>query len=549
MTSDDPLAETPDLGGAYPRLTDDQVDRLRRCGTVRSVRPGDVLVHAGQRDRDFHVVLRGKVAAAEGDDQHQRIVRVHGRHRFLDELGLLTGQPSFVTLVAVTDGDVLAVPRPELFALTRQDPALCDLILRCYLIRRDLLVGSITGIKIIGSRFSPDTRRLRDLAARNQVPHTWIDLEEDRSAESLLRRLGVDPADTPVVIWQGTVLRNPSNAELSRVAGLRLPDTTGGPVDVVVVGAGPSGLAAAVYAASEGLHTVVLDSVAPGGQAGTSSRIENYLGFPAGISGAELADRAVVQSKRFGAAVEAPVEAVGLETGDTLHTVRLDDGGTLSARTVVIATGARYRKLDVPRLPEFEGTSVYYAATPMEAAFCRQQPVTVVGGGNSAGQAVVFLSRQARTVRLLIRHDDLSRDMSRYLVDQIEQLPHVEVRRHTEVAELIGDDGRLRAVRVTDLTTGEQCDLETTALFVFIGADPCTGWLTGSVALDDRGYVRTGADAGTGTDRPSLLQTSAPGVFAVGDVRHGSIKRVASAVGEGAMAVRLMHEHLDRSHP
>ena len=546
--SDERLAETPDVGGAYPRLSHEDVERLRRRGRTQPIQRGDVLVEEGQRERDFYVVLSGKVAAVEGyDSGHGRIVRVHGRYRFLDELGLLTGQPSFVSLVAVTEGEVLAVPVRELNELVRQDPKFGDLVVRCYLARRELLVGSITGIKIVGSRFSADTRRLRELAARNRVPHTWIDLEEDPPAEELLRSLSVNASETPVVIWRNTVLRNPSNAEMARVAGLRAQESPETVCDVVVVGAGPAGLAAAVYGASEGLSTVVLDAVATGGQAGTSSRIENYLGFPAGISGAELADRAVVQSKKFGATLNVPVEAVRLELGDGVQAVHLDDGTTLRTRTVVIATGARYRKLGLPRLPDFEGTSIYYAATFMEAAFCRRQPVSVVGGGNSAGQATIFLAKHARTVTLFIRHDDLSRDMSRYLVDQIERLPNVDVRRGTEVSELIGGDGRLRALVVRDTRSGERREIATTVLFVFIGAEPCTAWLASAVALDDRGYVLTGADAATNGPQPSLLETSRPGVFAVGDVRSGSVKRVASAVGEGAMAVRLLHGHLARS--
>jgi thioredoxin reductase (NADPH) len=546
--SDERLAETPNVGGAYPRLSPEHVERLRRPGVTRPVQPGDVLVDEGQRERDFYVVLSGKVAAVEGyGSGHGRIVRVHGRHRFLDELGLLTGQPSFLSLVAVAEGEVLAVPVRELNELARQDPKFGDLVVRCYLTRRELLVGSISGIKIVGSRFSADTRRLRQLAARNRVPHTWIDLEEDAAAEQLLRSLSVSASETPVVIWRDTVLRNPSNAELARVAGLRAQESPETVCDVVVVGAGPAGLAAAVYGSSEGLSTVVLDAVATGGQAGTSSRIENYLGFPVGISGAELADRAVVQCKKFGATLNVPVEAVRLELGDGVQAVQLDDGTTLRTRTVVIATGARSRRLDLPRLAEFEGTSVYYAATFMEATFCDRQPVSIVGGGNSAGQATVFLAKYARTVNLLIRHDDLSRDMSRYLVDQIERLPNVEVRRGTEVSGLTGGDGRLRALVVQDTKSGERQEIATTVLFVFIGAEPCTAWLTSAVALDDRGYVLTGPDADPPGPQPSLLETSRPGVFAVGDVRSGSVKRVASAVGEGAMAVRLLHDHLARS--
>jgi thioredoxin reductase (NADPH) len=355
-----------------------------------------------------------------------------------------------------------------------------------------------------------------------------------------------------VVIWRGTrVLRNPSNAELARVVGLPLSSPAGALRDLVVIGAGPAGLAAAVYGASDGLSTVVVEALATGGQAGTSSRIENYLGFPAGISGAELADRAVIQAEKFGATISVPAEAIALDKHDGFHAIRLDDGSGITARTIVIATGARYRRLDVPRLEEFEGCSVYYAATPMEARFCFRQPVVIVGGGNSAGQATVFLARHAASVRLLIRHDDLGRDMSRYLVDQIERDQAVEVLRHTEVRELVGRNGQLEALVVVDNQTGEVRRLDASLLFVFIGAQPCTGWLRGSLAIDDHGYLRTGTeavpDAAEAGRQLHMLETNVPGILAAGDVRSGSIKRVASAVGEGSMAVRLVHEYLLRS--
>ena len=546
-TDEEQIYETPDVAGAYPRLSDEQIALLSRRGEKRPVQPGDVLVAEGQRDRDFLVVLSGKVAVIEAyDTPKARRVRLHGPRRFLDELGLLTGQPSFVTMVAQEPGQILAVPLRGLHELVRDEPDLGNLVLRSFLARRELLIGSITGIKIVGSRFSPDTRRLRELAARNRVPHTWIDLEEDPGAEELLRRLSISAEDTPVVIWRDKVLRNPSNAELARIAGLRRTGPGAAMCDVVVVGAGPAGLAAAVYAASEGLAAVVLDAVATGGQAGTSSRIENYLGFPAGISGAELADRAVVQAKKFGADLNVPIKAVLLGWHGSDQVVHLEDGAQLRTRTVVIATGAQYRRLDVSRLAEFEGTSVYYAATFMEAVFCERQPVSVVGGGNSAGQATIFLARHATRVQLIILHDDLHRDMSRYLVDQIERLPNVDVLRHTEVTELIGEDGRLQALGVRDTHTGERQQIPTTVLFTFIGAQPCTRWLASVVGLDERGYVLTGAQVHTEAPQPGLLETSRPGVLAVGDVRSGSIKRVASAVGEGSMAVRLIHDHLAR---
>jgi thioredoxin reductase (NADPH) len=547
-----PLAETPDVAGAFPRLGDDQIEALHRYGERRPTRAGDVLVREGERHRDFFVVLAGTVAIFEGyGTAEERLVKVHGPGRFLDELGLLTGQPSFVSAVVSESGEVLAVSVPALRHLVSRDPGLGDVILRAFICRREILIGAVSGIRIIGSRFSPDTRRLREFAARNRLPHTWIDLDDDTGAEALLRQLSVTPADTPVVILGSKqVLRNPTNAELVQIIGLPTRGPPESELDLVIVGAGPAGLAAAVYGASEGLTTVVLDAIGTGGQASTSARIENYLGFPAGISGAELADRAVVQAEKFGATITVPAAATGLEQQDGFHTVRIEDGTELRTRTVVIATGARYRRLDVPRLDEFEGTSVYYAATIVEARLCLRQPVVVVGGGNSAGQAAVYLAQHAAAVRLLIRHDDLGRDMSRYLVDQIERDPRIEVLRHTAVRELVGRDGQLEAVIAEDTHTGVRHTLDASLLFVFIGAQPCTGWLTGRLALDDHGYLHTGpaaAPAPPGDRQPDLLETSRPGVFAVGDVRSGSIKRVASAVGEGAMAVRLVHEHLART--
>jgi thioredoxin reductase (NADPH) len=450
-------------------------------------------------------------------------------------------------------GEVLVVPVSRLRKLVVNDPKLGDLILRAYLIRRSLLIGLGAGFRIVGSRYSADARRIREFAARNRLPHRWIDLEEDADAEELLRELGVAPEETPVVILRGErVLRNPSNAELARAIGMPVPGPRETICDLVVVGAGPAGLAAGVYGASEGLQTVVLDAVATGGQAGTSTRIENYLGFPSGISGAELADRAVIQAEKFGASISVPAEASMLDQRDGYYVIGLADGTLARGHALVIATGARYRKLDVPHLEEYEGEGVYYAATAFEARVCEGDPVVVVGGGNSAGQAALFLAQHAARVHMLIRGEDLAKSMSRYLIDEIERNPQVEVMPDTEVRELVGR-GMLTAVVVENIRRGERFRIEARALFVFIGAEPRTGWLAGQIALDSHGFVLTGADATrdgagshwTATRRPYLLETSRPGIFAAGDVRSGSIKRVASAVGEGSMAVRLVHEHFE----
>jgi thioredoxin reductase (NADPH) len=545
LTSADPHRtapdETPDLHGAFPRLSDGQIKRLALDGERRTTEPGQVLFQEGDDEYDFHVVLDGHVGTQTGEGPEARMVAVHGPGRFLGELNLLTGGPSFLTASALEAGEVLVVPAARLRQLVAEDSELGDLVLRAYLARRNILIGLGAGVRIIGSRFSADTRRLRELAARNRVPHRWIDLEEDPQAETLLRQIGVRPDETPVVIWRDLVLRNPSNSDLARALGQPLPVSDVTLFDLLVIGGGPAGLAASVYGASEGLSTLMLEGVAPGGQAGSSSRIENYLGFPSGISGAELAERALLQAEKFGANVSVPAEAAAFEVeGEGRYAIEVDDGSRVAGRTVVIATGARYRKLQVAGLEDFEGTSVFYAATIVEAMFCVDDPVIVVGGGNSGGQATIFLADHAARVTLVVREDELTENMSRYLADRIERAPSVDVRLHTELRELVGGH-RLEGAVVEDTHTGERAKLPALALFVFIGAAPHSAWLGDQVELDDGGYVRTGRDGSL------LLETNLPGVFAAGDVRSGSIKRVASAVGEGAMAVRLVHERLKNS--
>ncbi len=540
------IEETPDLNGAFPHLTDAQLAGIATKAEHRTTKAGDILYREGDLNYDFYVVAAGMVAiVSDYNSADESVFAVHGRGRFLGELSLVTGQAALFTAVVREPGEVYVASAEQLRGLVTQDADLGDIVLRAFLLRREILIGAGVGLRIVGSRYSPDTRRLRDLAARNRVPHRWLDLESDPAAEELIRRLGVCPEETPVVIAADRLLRNPTNAEFAEVVGL--PHLAGAPsVDLVVVGAGPAGLAAAVYGASEGLSTVVVDGVAPGGQAATSARIENYLGFPAGISGSELAERAVIQAEKFGAELTVSSAAAALEGSDGGYVVTLDDGTEVSARTVVIATGARYRKLDVPRLDEFEATSVYYAATQMEAQSCTGDPVMVVGGGNSAGQAAVFLSRHAVQVNLLIRGSDLGKDMSRYLVDQVEENPLVTVLRNTEVREFVGDHGEFESLVVENNQTHERSSLACRALFVFIGAEPYTQWLGDAVAVDGNGFILTGTAVPEGDREPLLFETNLAGVFAVGDVRCGSIKRVASAVGEGSMAVRLVHEHLAR---
>ena len=532
--------ETPDLQGAFPRLSDAQIAALDAQGQRRPIRPGEVLFAEGDRDFGFFVVLAGRVASVEGHGTpEERVIAVHGTGRFLGELSLLTGEGAWYSAVALDAGEVLAVPVARLRDLVARDPAFGDLVLRAYLLRRSILIGLGAGLRIVGSKYSPDTRRVRDFAARNRLPYRWLDLEADPSAEAMAAQFGVAPQDTPLVIVHGRLLRNPSNAELAAAIGLPAPSEPQASCDLLVVGSGPAGLSAAVYGASEGMRVIVLDATAAGGQAGTSSRIENYLGFPSGISGAELAERALLQAQKFGARFAVPAEATSIEQDDGHYLVRLSDGTSLASALVVLATGVRYRRLDVPRADYFEKMSIYYAASQAEALLCAGDPVAIVGGGNSAGQAAVFLSAHATQVTLIVREGDLGEHMSRYLIDQVTRIPNVHVMTNTEVRELHGDRA-LEAVTVADHRTGARRAVDARALFVFVGMAPCTGWLGGLVGLDDRGFVRTGPGL-DGADR-SLLETSQPGVFAVGDVRAGSAKRVATAVGEGAMAIRLAFE-------
>jgi thioredoxin reductase (NADPH) len=543
------IEEPPDRNGAFPRLDDDQRARLRAVGEVREVASGEVLFREGDDSYDFFAVESGAIAIVRGYGTENHVIAIHGPHRFLGELNLLSGGRVYLSAVVRDAGEVIRVPVDRLRELVAHDEELSNLILRAYLARRSLLIEVGGGVRVIGSRYSPDTRRLREFLARNRVPHHWVDLESDEEAESLLRALGVAAADTPVVVGARGVLRNPSNADVAGLLGLSARGTPPPLCDVVVVGGGPAGLSAALYGASEGLDTQAIDAVAFGGQASTSARIENYLGFPTGVSGSELAERAQIQAKRLGARMVVPAEAVGLERENGHFSVKLVSGEEVNGRTLIVATGAQYRKLFVPGLDRFEGVGVYYAATQAEAQLCGGDPVLIVGGGNSAGQAAMFMSQHAASCRLMIRGDDPAKSMSRYLIDELANRPEVEIITESEVVELKGRQA-LEAVVVHDKRAGEQRELDIKALFVFIGADPRTDWLRGHVEMDEHGFLVTGRDLrddhldAYGSERPYFLETSQPGIFAVGDVRSGSIKRVASAVGEGSMAVRLIHQRL-----
>ncbi len=539
-------------------LREDQIEILRGYGETIETEAGQVLFRAGDTTNPFLVVLQGEVHVIDDFAGEVRVVGVFAAGMFLGDLHMLTDQGVPLSAVVSVGGKVLAVPRERLKKVVTEEFDLSNLILDTFLARRSFLMKTGVGLRIIGSRHSRDATRLREFATRNRLPHVWVELEEDRDkAEALLERFGAKASETPVAIWQGKdVLKNPTNPELARTMGIKVDLPRERTYDLVVVGAGPAGFGAAVYGASEGLSTLALESVALGGQAGTSSRIENYLGFPVGLSGFELAIRALAQADKFGAQTAVPEEAITLTRENGLYRIRLVEGREILARSVIAATGARYQRVDVPGLERYEGISVHYAATEAEAQRFEGEEVVIVGGGNSAGQAAVFLSGRMRRVYLLIRGGDLNKGMSKYLVDRVGAHENIELLANTEVRELQGED-QLAAVVVEDNRSGARRTLDAKALFVFIGAQANTGWLRGTAELDKRGFVLTGREV-TATPlegevwrslsrEPYLLETSLPGVFAAGDVRSGSIKRCASAVGEGAMAVSLVHQYLSET--
>ncbi len=541
---------------AFPVLSANDLAALTARGHPREVRAGEVLFAEGDRDFCFFVVLQGEIEIVEHSSGSPRTVAVHQAGEFTGDVDTLSGRSALVTGRAATDGRVLQLGTEELRRAVDELPELGETIVKAFLMRRTLLLDEgFQGVRIIGSRFSPEAHRLRDFATRNAIPFRFMDLETDEQADAILKQLGIPASATPIVMGgDGEWYSNPSLADIGVCMGLVSPMEEGHVYDLVVVGAGPAGLAASVYAASEGLEVLTADALAPGGQAGTSSRIENYLGFPAGISGADLTRNALVQAQRFGATITVPCTAKSLGIDGGERVVTLTDGTRLRTRCVLIASGVSYRKLAVPNFAEFEGAGIYYAATEMEARLCRGEEVVVVGAGNSAGQAIVYLAKYARRVHVLLRKTDLGASMSRYLVDRVERLENVTIHRGCAVAGLEGN-GQLAAVSVGN-GTKETRTLETSSLFLFIGADANTGWLRGCVELDRKGFVLTGPALPAGTaesDRwrsagrgPFLLETSLPGVFAAGDVRSGSAKRVAAAVGEGSMAVSFVHAHIAR---
>ncbi len=550
-----PIVTPADAPDTRPLLGELQLATLRRYGDESEMARGELLFAEGDQGYDLIVLLEGKVDIVDhyGKPEEQVLIS-YGPREFLGEKGLLTGQRVFLTAVATEPGRVLRVPVEQVRTIMAEEADLSDYLLRAFLLRHIRLTQMGVGLTLVGSRFDRKTRRLLDVLARNRLAFRWLELEGMPEAEETLRQLDVPATDLPLIVAPGgSLLANPTDHELLVALGLTAPpvDDEAGVHDLLVVGGGPAGLAAGVYGASEGLQTVLVENTAIGGQAGTSSRIENYLGFPAGLSGEELAERAALQAEKFGVRIKLGAGAVSMDSSGDAHRVTLDGGEVVAARSVIIATGARYNRLNLDRLSDFESVGVYYAATQMEAQACSGGPAVIVGGGNSAGQAALFLARACTHVLIAIRGDTLARTMSRYLLDEIAREACISVSTHTEVTSLVGDS-HLEAVTIRDNRSGEIVTHPTCGLFVFIGATPCTQWLEGQLATDEDGFLLTGNDVPSSVlDHPGyeplLLETSRPGVFCVGDARSRSIKRVATAIGEGSMAVRLVFDRLEAS--
>ena len=543
----------------FPKLTPHEINRLRRFGEVRHYAAGEALFATGNVAPGMYVLIKGSVRVTRRDPLgHSAPIVEQGPGEFVAEVGQLSGQPAFVDVHAIDNVEALLIPPENLRALMIEEPELGERIMQALILRRVALIEAGAGGPIlIGPEFSPDVVRLQGFLARNAYPHQLLDPAQDPDAAKLVQQYAPNPADLPLAVCpKGTILKNPSEVELARVLGMVPIVERDRTYDVAVVGAGPAGLSTAVYAASEGLSVIVLDARAFGGQAGASARIENYLGFPAGISGQALTGLAYVQAEKFGARMLIPTEVVSLDLTGTPIALRLAGGGCVKASTVVVATGARYRRLDVPNLGDFEGRGVWYWASPIEARLCRNEEIVVVGGGNSAGQAAVFLRSFAAKIWMLVRAPSLAESMSQYLIDRIRVIDNIEVLTHTEIVALYGSrEKQLERVRWRNNMSGEQTEKPIRHVFLFIGADPATTWLRDSgAALDTKNYILTGTDvppgarrSNNGSGRPLALETSVRGVFASGDVRSGSVKRVGAAIGEGAVVGAELHAVLANS--
>src|SRR6201987_4545544 len=535
---------------AFPTLSATQIDRVRALGKVRRVEASEILFEPGETTLPFFVLLSGAMEIVQPSLNGERTVATHGPGEFTGEMTMISGRRSLVRGRVTEPGDFLELGANELRSVVTRDAELSEIFMRAFILRRLQLVDRGLGnIVLMGSRHSAKTLELREFLTRNEHPYTYVDLDADSSSQELLDRFHVEPGEIPVIVCSGgVVLRNPTIQKLADCLGLNISVDESQIRDLIIVGAGPAGLAAAVYAASEGLDVLTIEAGSPGGQAGSSSKIENYLGFPTGLSGQELAARAIAQTEKFGAKMMVAHGVVQLECARRPYKVVLDNGNRLAARAVVIATGAEYKRPPIANLEKFTGQGVYYGATFMEAQLCGHDEVIVVGGGNSAGQAAVFLAQTAKKVYMLVRSSGLAGSMSRYLIQRIEENPGIELHYNTEIVAIDGDT-QLECVSWRNKSTGETSVRNIRHVFIMAGALPRTKWLQGCVALDEKGFILTGRDLDNANGSPSwtqnrapmMLETSLPGVFAVGDVRSGNVKRVASAVGEGSIAIPLVH--------
>jgi len=539
----------------FPDLTPAQTERVRAVSKLRKVEGGEILFRPGDTAVPFFVLLSARMEIVQSDMKGDRLITTHKPGSFTGELSMISGQRCLVLGRITEAGEVLELSAEGLRSLIARDAELSEIIMRAFILRRLALITKQLGnVVLMGSRHSAATLHLREFLGRNGYPYTYVDLDTDQMSQELLDRFSVRIEEVPIVICNNRdILRNPSIQQLADCLGLNVSVDESQVRDLVIVGAGPAGLAVAVYAASEGLDALLIETEAPGGQAGSSSKIENYLGFPTGVSGQELASRAITQAQKFGAKMLVARSVVGLNCERRPYRVILEDGNTLSARAIVIATGAQYKKPNLANLKEFEGQGVYYGATYIESQLCGNEDVIVVGGGNSAGQAAVFLSQTARRVYMLVRAGGLAETMSRYLIQRITENPNIELHFNTEIVGLEGGT-QLERVSWIDKTTGMTSVHDIRHVFIMAGASPRTEWLRGCVAMDNNGFILTGRDLETsGSSKrqpwplarnPLMLETSLPAVFAVGDVRSGNVKRVASAVGEGAISVYLVHRAL-----
>ena len=537
----------------FPKLTPVQISRIEPHGRIRSIQPGEVLIEQGDTSVPFFVVITGEIEIVRPFGTEETLVTIHSDGQFTGEVNMLSGRRSLVRARVTKPGKVIELDHQQMLSLVQTDPELSGIFMRAFILRRvELIAAGVGDIVLVGSAYSADTLRIKEFLMRNGHPYSYIDLERDPDVQNLLDTFQVSASEIPVLICRGQiVLRTPSNQEIADCLGFNESIDQTHVRDLIIIGAGPSGLAAAVYGASEGLDVLMLETSSPGGQAGSSSSIENYLGFPTGISGQELAGRAYTQAQKFGARMLV-AKASQLVCDGRPYVIELENGARISTRTVMIATGVQYRKLPLENLSRFEGAGVYYGATFVEAQLCGGEEVVVVGGGNSAGQAAVFLAQNAKRVHMLVRSSGLTASMSRYLIRRIENTPTIILRPRTEIVTLEGG-AHLESVHWRNNQSGETEKHEISHVFIMTGAEPNTHWLNGCITLDDKGFIKTGSDllsdnlSASGWPlmrQPYLLETSLPGVFAVGDVRSGSVKRVASAVGEGSIAISFIHKVL-----